>query len=316
MTVTLNTAEGGTPGVAVSQANSGGASGTEYSEIVPGTGGSIQYTSDSYYKGKVAIALTAASGVQCYIGRTLVGARSGVCSFMIKFDALPSGGQIFAQVVSAAGTTRCALIMSSTGALVTADSANAQDTASASVFSTGVWYRIEFDWTNPTSTTGTLNVDVYLGDNTTPIAGMSKARTGMNNGTSNAGFLRIGKQTTSGTFGTMTIDDVKYNDGSTVRLGVVDLPDPDNHYVGVVGETSNVTSQTNTLVDLANGAGITVGNYLIARVVADNSGTDGAAPTLSVTDPGSNVWTVVGPALQDPSTAASGVAAWIAYAEV
>lgn len=83
------------------------------------------------------------------------------------------------------------------------------------------------------------------------------------------------------------------------------------------GSTQNNTSETSTLVDLAVGGSIAVGNYLIARVAADNSGASGAAQTLTITDPRSNTWTVRAPANRTAASAASdGVTTWICYAKV
>jgi hypothetical protein len=82
------------------------------------------------------------------------------------------------------------------------------------------------------------------------------------------------------------------------------------------GSTANTTAGTTTLVDLAAGASITVGNYLIARVSVDNSGSSGAATTLAVTDTRSNTWTVSTAANNDPGAAAAGVTSYYAYAKV
>lgn len=82
------------------------------------------------------------------------------------------------------------------------------------------------------------------------------------------------------------------------------------------GSVQNTTTGTTSLVDLAAGASITVGNYLIARVACDNSGTNGVAPGLTVSDPRGNTWTVLGPALQDPGAANAGIAGYLAYCKV
>jgi hypothetical protein len=82
------------------------------------------------------------------------------------------------------------------------------------------------------------------------------------------------------------------------------------------GSTQDLTAGTTTLVDIANGASVATGNYLIARVAVDNAGTSGAAPTLSVSDPQSNSWTVAGPANADPGAASAGATCYIAYAKI
>ena len=82
------------------------------------------------------------------------------------------------------------------------------------------------------------------------------------------------------------------------------------------GSTQNNTSETSTLVDLAAGGSVAVGNYLIARVTGDNSGTSGVARTLTITDPRSNTWTILGPANRTAGVASDGASTWICYAKV
>lgn len=77
-----------------------------------------------------------------------------------------------------------------------------------------------------------------------------------------------------------------------------------------------VSGTTSTAVDLPAGGSIATGNYLIAKLALDNSGTNGAAVTLGVTDPRSNTWTIAGPANQDPGAANAGVTCYMAYARV
>lgn len=313
MALTLNTAEGGTPTNAV-DTSSIAASGTAWSVVTPGAGGTITYTADAYYKGKVAVALTAASGVQNFVERSIAGARSGSFTCYIKFGTLPNAGQIFLAARNSGGSVISALAMTATtGTVYTSSAAGTAGTPTATGVTTGVWYRLEWSWTNPTTTTGTSTVDFYLGDSTVPVSGMSLADTGMNNGTSNSAILRIGKQSTTGTFGTITIDDIAYNDGTTTPPGSSTLPSPDAYMVATRGTTANTTSGTSTTVSLAAGASITTSNYLIARVAVDNNGTNGAAPGLTVSDAKNGSWTVLGPALADPGAAAAGATCYIAY---
>lgn len=87
-------------------------------------------------------------------------------------------------------------------------------------------------------------------------------------------------------------------------------------YVNDRGTTANATAATTSSVTLTSPTTIAVGNYLIARVAVDNSGTNGAAPGCTVTDPRSNTWTVLGPALVDPGAAAAGATAYLCYTKV
>lgn len=87
-------------------------------------------------------------------------------------------------------------------------------------------------------------------------------------------------------------------------------------YVSDRGTAANATAATTTSLTLTSPTSIAVGNYLIARVAVDNSGTNGAAPGCTVTDPRSNTWTVLGPALSDPGAASAGATAYLCYAKV
>jgi hypothetical protein len=84
------------------------------------------------------------------------------------------------------------------------------------------------------------------------------------------------------------------------------------------GSLSNNVSETTSLVDLPTGGAIAVGttSYLIARVAGDNSGTSGVARTLTITDPRSNTWVVLGPANRTAGVASDGSTTWICYAKV
>lgn len=85
------------------------------------------------------------------------------------------------------------------------------------------------------------------------------------------------------------------------------------------GSLAANTAGTSHLVDLAAGGSITVGNYLIARVAAENTGGGGAARDLTITDPRSNSWTLR-PGLSglnfDPGASGAGTTGWIAYCKV
>lgn len=104
-------------------------------------------------------------------------------------------------------------------------------------------------------------------------------------------------------------------DLSVVEIRATGAPATGPTLVADRGSTQNLTGATSDTVGLAAGGSITVGNYLIARVAVDNSGTNGAKPGLTVTD-ARNTWTVLDPAnsLADPGAANAGSACYIAYA--
>jgi hypothetical protein len=83
------------------------------------------------------------------------------------------------------------------------------------------------------------------------------------------------------------------------------------------GSIATNTAGATPAVDLAAGASITVGNYLIARIAGENTGGGGAARTLnSVTDPAGNTWTIAATVNRDPGAAGDGTTSWCVYAKV
>lgn len=82
------------------------------------------------------------------------------------------------------------------------------------------------------------------------------------------------------------------------------------------GSVTDGTGAATSVVDLPAAGSIAIDNYLIARVAVDNSGTSGAEPGLTISDPRSHTWTILGPALRDPGAANAGATGYIAYVKV
>jgi hypothetical protein len=76
------------------------------------------------------------------------------------------------------------------------------------------------------------------------------------------------------------------------------------------------TGTGNGTLAITNPTQIAVGNYLVARVSVDNSGTSGARPGLAFSDTRNGTWTHGTGALQDPGTASSGIATYLCYVKV
>lgn len=81
------------------------------------------------------------------------------------------------------------------------------------------------------------------------------------------------------------------------------------------GTLADATAATTSVLTVTSPTAIAVGNYLIARVAVDNSGSSGAAPGCTITD-ARNTWTVLGPSLSDPGAAAAGATAYLCYVKV
>jgi hypothetical protein len=81
--------------------------------------------------------------------------------------------------------------------------------------------------------------------------------------------------------------------------------------VGDRGTVANTTAAGATTLNVTTNT--VVGNWLIARIAVDNSGSGGAAPGLTVSGSAGNAWTVLTPALQDPGAVSAGIATYICY---
>lgn len=318
MAVVSNTFEGGTVGDTLSSANSGGASGSAVNTVTPGAGGTVTYVADAYYRGKVACNFSPASGVQCFAFWDVAAARSGALTFRVKFAALPSTtGQTFLTIRTSGGTILVGLIVDNTGQILPIDNAGNPGTATSGSVAAGIWYTVRLGWSNPGSTTGTLNVNWYQGDNTTAISGLALALTGQSFGTTNGARLYFGKQSTANAWtGGFTIDDFVYQD-STTTPPELPFPTPDPYYVAQRSAVANVTGASTTVVTLPTGNEITVGNTLLIYLAVDNSGTSGALPGItSIVDTAGNTWTTDGSTLVDPGAASAGMGGYLLRAPV
>ena len=85
--------------------------------------------------------------------------------------------------------------------------------------------------------------------------------------------------------------------------------------IASVGGVTGASTFVAALSGMVGGPTV-VNEYLVARVAVDNSGGGGAAPGRTVTDTGSNTWTVTTAALQDPGVASAGATCYIAYSKV
>jgi hypothetical protein len=86
--------------------------------------------------------------------------------------------------------------------------------------------------------------------------------------------------------------------------------------IGQRGSASDATSTAVTDVTVDDPTTARVGNYLIARVAMNNSGTSGAACTLTVTDDAGNAWTVLTSANKTSGAPDDGATAAIAYCKM
>lgn len=218
MTLTQNTLEGQTAGVAVTKANSA-ASGAAFTAITQASGAVIEYTDASPMHGTRCLHFLPVTGGGAAVVLGGYNAASGVSFFYIKFGTMPAATTMMGQLVNTAGATMAKLYVNGSGRLVVNDSAATLFTAAAATAMTaGTWYRWEAEVIAGTSTTnGTVSVAVYVGDSTTPLASFTS--TTANTGTVNYANAQFGK-TDNGTFASdFWIDDLGQNDGATAFNG-------------------------------------------------------------------------------------------------
>jgi hypothetical protein len=156
-------------------------------------------------------------------------------------------------------------------------------------------------WTAPSGMTEPANGDANSGGFTT--AGVATLA-----GPTNPSGSKSFTASASGSNGAVAWSLVIADENATVT-GIRQIAD--------VGSVHDVTAATSTSVPLQSAGSIAVDSVLIARLALDNSGTSGAATTVSVTDPRSNTWTVLAAANRTPGSAANdGTSCRIAYCVV
>lgn len=101
----------------------------------------------------------------------------------------------------------------------------------------------------------------------------------------------------------LTLDAIRPNVSGVVSITKTDI-----------GSVANVTSETSSVLTTDTVA--PVGTTIILRIASNNSGSSGAAPTMSVSDSAGNTYTLRTSGLADPGAANAGVATWTYTAPV
>lgn len=86
------------------------------------------------------------------------------------------------------------------------------------------------------------------------------------------------------------------------------------------GTHAALDAATTSTLTITNPTSIALGNHLIMRIAGDNSGSSGAARTLTIPNSASgdprNAWTIHAASNIDPGAASAGCTTWIAYCHV
>lgn len=230
MTLYTNNAEGGANGSAVATTDTG--SGTAFTDVVPGTGGTITYATAAAQKGGLGYAFVAAASNSCYVDWVnLAGAANTGYALRayVYVPTLPTANSqpLFTLRSAGGGTGILTFQLGTTGTgshlFVTEDgNAGATLTGSTTTFSfaAATWYRIEVQGSNASSTTGVLNIQVYAGDSATAVSGGTIALSAINYfSTATIGTVRWGRAAAIGSAFNLNMDDLAFQTASTTPIG-------------------------------------------------------------------------------------------------
>ncbi|WP_372728979.1 hypothetical protein, partial [Nocardioides sp.] len=147
MTARVNSAEGGTNGVTVTTANSGGASGDAWDSMYVPSGQSITFASAAAQKGTLGYRMVygSASGVGANVRWTLTGWPQLRARWYMRFSAYPTGMASFCYVTNAGNADAIAwLRMDASGKFIVQGDWNDVDLfRSAAAIPLNTWIRVE-----------------------------------------------------------------------------------------------------------------------------------------------------------------------------
>lgn len=256
MAVIKNSAEGGTNTTAVSTGNSGGASGTAWAVVSNAGSATTVFSTDYASAGSLSYKFVTSATDAQFVQWLPTASNSCAVRAYFYFPSLPTSGNGVLRVLTAGGgTTLAHVLVRNDGSFQVSDATGAYViTSSASVVPTGQWIRMEMGLTNPTTSTGTLNFALYLGDSTSAISGSTYNLTAQNLGTAAFGQVRFGRTAAFGTFATFYADGLAWQDGSSTFIGV------DTNTAPTVDAGSNQNVSASATVNLSATASDTDGS--------------------------------------------------------
>ena len=187
-----NNAETGTDGQVVTKLNSGNSTNQWLDGLSPT--GTVTFSSTQKTHGTLSYYCQPTSGDELRIAWMGLATSSAAIRFYMYFTGFPPASTEFGQLTTSSTGSFNLLaryIMTTAGRISIYDSAGTIWT-STNPISLNTWYRFElFASLGSSATNGTLQAAYYLLDNTTPVENYST--TGANLGTTNFGYVRIGK---------------------------------------------------------------------------------------------------------------------------
>lgn len=165
-----NTAEGGTNGVTVSTANSGGASGDAFSQVTITGSGMAYFSNNTASHGTLSYRISGGSGDtgKLYIGNTA--SNEGTMRGYFYLNSLPGNAQTLYNIQNTAFASMANINITSGNLLTVTDNAGTVLFTSAAALSATTWYRVELQViAGPTTSSGTIQFQYYLGDSLSAI---------------------------------------------------------------------------------------------------------------------------------------------------
>jgi hypothetical protein len=265
MTLKINSAEGQANGTTVAQGsggNTGGAAGDYFTQVSPGTGGSIVFSTAQKAHGSNSYLFTPASGQLCFVifddssGSTAVATR-----FYIYLTGYPAAEGLLMDVEGAAGGAIMSLHLLSSGLVRAHNSAGGviPGTTATSAIPLNQWVRIEFQGT--VSATAAVTWQYFnTMDSGTPTESLTGTGTIVTNSVqAAAGRVIYGRFTASGATPAFYMDDFAQNLQSATALGAYVAPALTGT-ASVVPSSGNAPLAVSVSITPAGGSGTPI-NY-------------------------------------------------------
>lgn len=187
--------------------------------VVSGTG--TTYSTAAAFDGSLGMRFVTASSANAYVSWQNIAGATQSGAFRAYYRPVSTIGGVDQPLAyfrsTGGGTGLFTILLANNGNLKVNSDAGGLVATLASTVVVGTFYRIEFQYTNATTTTGTAALQVFNGDSTTPL--WSNSWSALNLGTSTVGTVRFGHPSALGGAYTCDWDDVAFQTGSATVIG-------------------------------------------------------------------------------------------------
>jgi hypothetical protein len=212
-----NNAEGGTPGVTVTAANSGGASGNAFTAVSRGAGATLVYSTAAAAHGSLGYSITGSSGTATAVAWSGLSATSVAARFYYNTGTVDPAALIRLLDIRNTSATAARIELSTSNQLFVQNNSGVTVDTFPTPLKPNTWYRIELAISISTSA-ATINCAYYLDDGTTPVDA-AYATTAGNTGTASVAGVSFGSAATATWTGTSYFDDLAVQTATTSFIG-------------------------------------------------------------------------------------------------